>query len=237
LPEFQPGIGMLGEGPRHDLSRAKVLLDRVPGDAEGVVVYLPHDVRGEGMLAFNHRDLMAAAQGEVERDDDMIRRINDTFKGQHFLLLDPIAMVIDRDLTVAASDAWKGKVEPASGGPSSTLRHELERAPADAETILAFAPRTIRELKTLRSGAIWTIHRDRTLVIEARIDALDVRRAYELISDVKALKADNLPVSTLCKSALGTIFGKLELAQVGTVVTARAVISEDAAGDLARCTN
>ncbi len=236
LPAFQPGIGTLGEGPHRDLSRLKPLLERVPVDAEGVVAYLPHDVRGEAVLAFTNRDLVAAAEGDIERDDDTIRHINDTFKDQHFVLLDPIAMVIDRDLTVAASDRWKGKVEPPPGGPSSVLRRELERAPGDAEVIVALAPRTIRELKMIRSGVIWARPHGHELVLEARLEATDVRRAYELITSLRQLAGAEIPVSASCKPAVAAVLGHVELAQVGTVVTARAVLSESAAADLSHCT-
>jgi hypothetical protein len=237
IPEFEPGLGMVGEGPRHDLTRVEPLLKRIPSDAEGVVVSAPSTLNGEGMIAFSNHDVVAAAEGTMLRDDDMIRRINDAFKGQHYLLLDPIAMVIDRDITVAATDKWKLKVDPAPGGLSQVLRRELERAPADAQFFMAFTPKTVRDAKSIRSGAMWTINRDKDFVIEARIEALDVRRAYELITEAKALKADALPISGDCKTAVGKILDRLELAQVGAVVTARVTIPEGTADDLARCLN
>ncbi|MEO8844005.1 MAG: hypothetical protein ABI591_11190 [Kofleriaceae bacterium] len=235
IPEFEPGLGMLGEGPRRDLTRVEPLLKRIPSDAEGVVISAPSTINGEGLIAFSNHDVVAAAEGTMLRDDDMIRRINDAFKGQHYLLLDPIAMVIDRDITVAATDKWKFKVEPAPGGLSSALRRELERAPADAQLFMAFTPKTVRDAKSIRSGAMWTVNRDKNLVIEARIEALDVRRAYELITAAKGLKAAALPISGDCKTAVGKILDHLELAQVGTVVTARVTIPEGVGDDLSRC--
>lgn len=227
LPEFEPGIGMLGEGPKHDLTRVKSLLERVPADAEVVVAWTPRDVRGEGVLAFTNHDLLAAGQGDITRDDDTIRHINDYWKAQHFLLLDPIAMVIDRDLTVAASDKWKGKVEPAPNALSSTLRRELERAPADAEFFVALAPHALKDAKAIKSGAIWFVRGAKGTVIEARLEAVDVAKAYQLIQDVKQLRPEALPVPANCRDKAAKVLGKLELAQVGAVVTARVAVDPD----------
>ena len=227
LPEFEPGLGMIGQGPKHDLTRVKTLLERVPGDAEVVVVWTPSSARGEGVVAFNNHDLVAAGQGDITRDDDTIRRINDYWKAQHFLLLDPIAMVIDRDLTVAASDKWKGKVEPAPNALSSTLRRELERAPADAEFFIALAPHAIKDAKALKSGAIWLVRGPNGLVLEARLEAVDVAKAYQLIQDVKQLKPELLPIPASCRDKATRVLGKLELAQVGSVVMARMPVDAD----------
>lgn len=227
LPEFEPGLGMIGQGPKHDLTRVKPLLERIPGDAEVVIAWTPRETRGEGVLAFNDHDLVAAGQGDITRDDDTIRHINDYWKAQHFLLLDPIAMVIDRDLTVAASDKWKGKVEPAPNALSSTLRRELERAPADAELFVALAPHAIKDAKSIRSGAIWLVRGPKGLVLEARLEAVDVAKAYQLIQDVKQIKPELLPVPASCRDKATRTLGKLELAQVGAVVTARMPVDSD----------
>ncbi|MEO8548675.1 MAG: hypothetical protein ABI678_01830 [Kofleriaceae bacterium] len=227
LPELVPGIGTLGEGPKHDLTRVKPLLERVPGDAEVVVAWTPRDVHGEGILAFTNHDLLAAGQGDITRDDDTIRHINDYWKAQHFLMLDPIAMVIDRDLTVAASDRWKGKVEPAPNVLSSTLRRELERAPADAELFIALAPHAIKDAKTIRSGAIWFVRGAKGTVLEARLEAVDVAKAYQLIQDVKQLKPEALPIPANCRDKAAKLLGKLELAELGAVVTARIPVDAD----------
>ncbi|HEY0253430.1 MAG TPA: hypothetical protein VGC41_17975, partial [Kofleriaceae bacterium] len=132
MPEFVPGIGSLGEGPKHDLSRVEPLLRRVPGDSELVVIAMPPTLNGEAMLAIGNHDMVAAAQNTFPRDDDTIRKLNDAFKTQHEVLVDPVAMVIDRDITIASTDRWKTKVEPPPNALNQTLRKELERAPAEA---------------------------------------------------------------------------------------------------------
>ena len=226
VPAFEPGLGMLGTGTHRDLSRIEPLLKRVPADAEGVIVWTPHDVKGEGLLAFNNHDLVAAGEGDMLRDDDMIRHINEFFKAQHFLMLDPIAMVIDRDITVAASDKWKGKVEPAPGTLPTVLRENLERVPADADFFGAIAPRTIRDAKSIKSGAFWALRHDKSVVFEARVEAVDVAKAYQLIHDLQALRPEQLPFPAACKDKAAKVLSRLELAQVGTVVTERVAIDE-----------
>jgi hypothetical protein len=226
VPAFEPGLGMLGTGPHRDLGRIEPLLKRVPADAEGVIVWAPREVRGEGLLAFNNHDLVAAGEGDMLRDDDMIRHINEFFKAQHFLMLDPIAMVIDRDITVAASDKWKGKVEPAPGTLPTVLRDNLERVPADADFFGAIAPRTIRDAKSIKSGAFWALRRDKGLVFEARVEAVDVANAYQLIHDLQALRPEQLPFPAACRDKAAKVLSRLELAQVGTVVTERVAIDE-----------
>jgi hypothetical protein len=226
VPAFEPGLGMLGTGPHRDLGRIEPLLKRVPADAEGVIVWAPREVRGEGLLAFNNHDLVAAGEGDMLRDDDMIRHINEFFKAQHFLLLDPIAMVIDRDITIAASDKWKGKVEPAPGTLPTVLRDNLERVPADADFFGAIAPRTIRDAKSIKSGAFWALRTGKGLVFESRVEAVDVAKAYQLIHDLQALRPEQLPVPAACRDKAAKVLSHLELAQVGTVVTERVTIDE-----------
>jgi hypothetical protein len=226
VPAFEPGLGMLGTGPHRDLGRIEPLLKRVPADAEGVIVWAPREVRGEGLLAFNNHDLVAAGEGDMLRDDDMIRHINEFFKAQHFLLLDPIAMVIDRDITVAASDKWKGKVEPAPGTLPTVLRDNLERVPADADFFGAIAPRTIRDAKSVKSGAFWALRTGKGLVFESRVEAVDVAKAYQLIHDLQALRPEQLPFPAACRDKAAKVLSHLELAQVGTVVTERVTIDE-----------
>jgi hypothetical protein len=226
VPAFEPGLGMLGTGPHRDLGRIEPLLKRVPADAEGVIVWAPREVRGEGLLAFNNHDLLAAGEGDMLRDDDMIRHINEFFKAQHFLMLDPIAMVIDRDITVAASDKWKGKVEPAPGTLPTVLRDNLERVPADADFFGAIAPRTIRDAKTIKSGAFWALRTGKGLVFESRVEAVDVAKAYQLIHDLQALRPEQLPFPAACRDKAAKVLSRIELAQVGTVVTERVAIDE-----------
>ncbi|MFT3698111.1 MAG: hypothetical protein QM831_33525 [Kofleriaceae bacterium] len=230
LPQFVPGIGYLGEGPRRDLSKVEPLLRRVPSDAELVVVALPSTLNGEGMLAISNHDMVAAGQDTFPRDDDTIRRVNDAFKTQHELLVDPIAMVIDRDITVASTDRWKTKVEPAPNGLSGTLRRELERAPADAVLFVALQPRgtELRDAKLYKSGAIWAAPRtvDKKVVIGARFDTKDVMHAYELVTELRSLHGDALPLSSDCKKGIDV--KDLDIAQVGNVVTAQLVMSDTA---------
>lgn len=221
LPEFEPGLGMIGNGPKRDLTRVKPLLERVPADAEVVITWEP-PARGAGVMAFNARDLVAAADGDIRRDDDTIRSINDYWKAQHFFMLDPIAMVIDRDLTVAASDKWKGKVEPAPNSMSSVLRAGLEHAPADAILTIALAPHAIKELKILRDGALWVAkdpHGD--LVLEGRLVAGDVAKAYQIVETLRHLKAEQFSMPASCRDKANALFPKIEVAQVGDVVTLR----------------
>lgn len=228
LPQFEPGIGYLGEGAKRDLAKVEPLLRRVPGDAELVVIATPATLNGEAMLAIANHDVVAAAQNTFPRDDDTIRRVNDALKEQHELSVDPIAMVIDRDVTVAATERWKTKVEPAPNGLSGTLRRELERAPADAVLAIAVQPKTLRDAKLIKSGAIWAAPRaaDKKVVIGARFDAKDVARAYELVTELRSLKADALPLPSGCKSAIDT--KDLEIAQVGNIVTAQLVMQDSA---------
>jgi hypothetical protein len=234
IPAFEPGLGMIGEGHR-DLSKVEPLLKRIPSDAEGVLVVTPPMINGEGLLAFSNHEVVAAGQGNIPRDDDTIRKINDTLKSTHYLLLDPIQMVIDRDITVAASDKWKSKVDPAPGGLSTALRRELERSPNDATWVMAFTPKSTRDAKTTRAGAIWMVARDKNVVFEARMEMLDVRRAYEFLTEIRTLKADQLPVSAECKPAVQKLLDHVELAQIGNVVDARVTVSESVRDDLMRC--
>jgi hypothetical protein len=230
VPAFQPGLGMLGTGPHRDLGRIEPLLKRVPADAEGVIVWAPREVRGEGLLAFNNHDLVAAGEGDMLRDDDMIRHINEFFKAQHVLMLDPIAMVIDRDITVAASDKWKGKVEPAPGTLPTVLRDNLERVPADADFFGAIAPRTIHDAKTIKSGAFWALRTDKGVVFESRVEAVDVAKAYQLIHDLRALRPEQLPFPAACRDKAAKVLSRIELAQVGTIVTERVAIADSDLG-------
>ena len=229
IPAFEPGLGMLGSDTHRDLSRIEPLLKRVPSDAEGVVVWAPHDVHGEGVLAFNNHDMVAAGEGDMLRDDDMIRHVNEFFKGQHLLMLDPIAMVIDRDITIAASDKWKAKVEPAPGALPAALRDNLERVPADAELFGAIAPRTIREAKSIKSGAFWGLRTAKGAVFEARVEAGDVAKAYQLIHDLRALRPEQLPLPAACKDKAAKVLSRIELAQVGAVVTMRMPLDDSEA--------
>ena len=226
VPVFEPGLGMLGTGAHRDLGRIEPLLKRVPGDAEGVIVWAPRDVKGEGLIAFDNHDLVAAGEGDMLRDDDMIRHINEFFKAQHFLMLDPIAMVIDRDITIAASDKWKAKVEPAPATLPSVLRDNLERVPGDAELFGAIAPRTIRDAKAIKSGAFWALRDAKGVVFEARVEAGDVAKAYQLIHDLRALRPEQLPFPAACRDKAAKVLARLELAQVGTVVTLRVPIDD-----------
>ncbi|MEO6772567.1 MAG: hypothetical protein ABI467_06020 [Kofleriaceae bacterium] len=226
VPAFQPGLGMLGTGPHRDLGRIEPLLKRVPGDAEAVIVWAPRDVRGEGLIAFDNHDVVAAGEGDMLRDDDMIRHINEFFKAQHVVLLDPLAMVLDRDITIAASDTWKAKVEPAPAALPTVLRDNLARVPGDAELFGAIAPRTIREAKAIKSGAFWAVRGAKGFVFESRLEAADVGKAYQLIHDLRALRPEQLPLPAACRDKAAKVLARLELAQVGTVVTSRVMIDE-----------
>ncbi len=234
VPAGRPGVTMVGSGERRNLDRVELLLERVPADAETVIVYTPTELKGEGLIAFNQRDLMAAGQGEVPRDSNQVRRINSVFKAQHLVLADPIESVLDRDNTVAASGRWRSKVEPAPKTLSPTLRRELERAPKLATAFAAYAPVHATGIRTI---AAWLLERDH--VVEARIEATDVAHAYMVLHAVEELEAGTtqVPLAGDCKAAAMKLLAKVELAQYANIVTLRAVVTEDFIHDLDRCTN
>ena len=236
IPEFEPGLGMIGEGPHRDLTKVEPLLKRIPSDAEAVILATPASINGEGVLAYGTHDVIAAAQGNYPRDDDEIRHINDGIKANRFNLLDPIQMVIDRDITVAATEKWKTKVEPAPGGLSPALRAGLERSPSDASFVAAFTGKGVNE-KTIRSGAVWAVYRNKKLIIEARIDTVDVRRAYEMMGQIKSFRVDQLPKSGDCRSAIQKSLDHAELAQIGNVVDVRIAMPESFEDELRTCFN
>ncbi len=234
LPEEKPGLGMIGDGERRNLDRVEPLLQRVPSDAETVIVYTPTGITGEGLLAFNQRDLMAAGQGDVPHDGDQIRRINSVFKAQRFVLTDAIESVLDRDTSVAASERWKSKVEPAPKGLSPTLRRELERAPKEATVFAAYAPLHAAGVRTI---AAWVLERD--YVFAARVEATDVAHAYAVVHAIEQLKAGTAPVPLAgdCKTVVMKLISKVEVTQYANLVTMRSIANEALIHDFDRCTN
>jgi hypothetical protein len=234
LPAAKPGVTMVGSGERRNLDRLDPLLERVPADAETVVVYAPTDVKGAGLIAFNQRDVMAVGQGEVPRDANQLRRINAVFKAQHVVPADPIESVLDRDDSVAASERWRSKVEPAPKALSPTLRRELERAPKLATAFAAYAPLHATSVRTI---AAWLVERDH--VVEVRIEAIDVAHAYAVVHAIEDWKAGTtqVPLAGDCKAAATKLLAKVEPVQYANIVTLRATVNEDFTHDLDRCTN
>ena len=234
LPQEKLGLVMIGEGAQRNLDRVEPLLQRVPSDAETVIVYTPTGLKGEGLLAFNQRDLMAAGQGDVPRDREQQRRIDAVFKAQRFVLTDSLESVLDRDTSVAASEGWKSKVEPAPKGLSPTLRRELERAPTEATAFAAYAPLHAAGIRTI---AAWVL--ERNSIFEARIEATDVAHAYAVVHAIAQLKAGAAPVPLVgdCKAALMKLVSKVEVTQYASLVTMRSIVNEEFIHDLDRCTN
>jgi hypothetical protein len=236
VPEVKPGLGTIGGGERRTLERLAPLLQRVPGGATTAVVYTPGD-SGAGLVAFDGRNIMAAAQGDVGREPaTALEGINRLFAAQHFVLTDTLAMVFSRDLSLAASKGWESKVEPAPNAMPASLRRELERASSDS---LWSAARVPEHDSAVRAEAGWVIKRGAEYVIEGRIEATDVGHAYGLIQQLRQLDANvkSLALPADCLAGVAKLSPTLELVQYGAIVTLRATVDQDFIRDVERCAN
>ena len=236
VPEVKPGLGMVGGGERRKLDRLDPLLQRVPGGATTVIVYTPGE-SGAGLVAFDDRNVMASAQGDLGREPaTALESVNRLFAAQHFVLTDKLAMVFNRDLSLAASKGWESKVEPAPNAMPASLRRELERASSDS---LWSAAHTPEHDPDVRAEAGWVTKRGTEYVIEARIEATDVGHAYGLIQQLRQLdaKVKSLALPADCLAGVAKLSPKLELSQYGAIVTLRATVDQDFVRDVERCAN
>ncbi|CAN5131503.1 hypothetical protein BH11MYX1_BH11MYX1_12650 [soil metagenome] len=237
LPESKPGLGMIGGGERRALDRINPLIQRVPGGATAVIVYTPDD-KGEALVAFDGRNIMAVSQGDLGRDPAAaLESVNRLFAAQHVVLTDSLAMVFNRDLALAASKGWEAKVEPAPNAMPAALRRELERAPGDSLWSAARVPD--RDSKDVRAEAAWVTRRGTEYVIEARIEAIDVGHAYGLVQQLRQLdtEAKRISLPAECVAGVARLSPTLELAQYGAIVTLRATADHDFIRDVERCAN
>jgi hypothetical protein len=218
------------------------LLRRVPSEAEWVAVVRqkPEDGKpgGTGVAAWAARQAMVAFDGTLDATESIDKQIDELNARRDmvsWLPIDKFARVPTSGKTVlVATDGWRGKVDPPGPGPSQELRDELARAPADAPFVVAIAPRTKItahdiDAETIRHGVLWVTQTDSALAIAGRLEMRDEAAAAKLLAELDAvvhLKTSDIPER--CHDAVGKIVDHVKLEQSGTILTARAEISNDA---------
>ena len=243
---YASGRGVFGAVGRHGLwfwPRALVdevpLLQRVPADAELVIVAHQgaEDGKHAGSAVFAwgaHQAMLAAdaALDDGEPRAKKIEAINDARDKLPFLPIDKLSEVpVGGDAMVIATDGWRGKVEPASTGPSEELRGELARAPSDAVFVAAFAPRTkvtVHDLDPveIRHGVVWMEKRGEAIELVGRVEARDATVAAKLADEIDGVlhfKTKDIPDS--CHDAVGEIVEHVKLEHDGAIVSVHAEVS------------
>jgi len=217
------------------------LLRRVPSDAEWVAVVRQKAEDGKpggtGVAAWAARQAMVAFDGALDGTDSLDKRIDELNARRElvpWLPIDKFVQVPTSGKTVVvATEGWRGKVEPGPG-PSQELRDELARAPADAQFVVAIAPRTKItahdiDSETIRHGAFWVQQSDNQLVFAGRLEMRSEEAAAKLLAEVDSVvhfRTSDIPER--CHDAVGKIVDHVKLEQAGTILTARAEIPNDA---------
>jgi hypothetical protein len=213
---------------------AEKMLRRVPIDAELVVVMhkdkTDKEPGGDALLAWGNRQLVVVADKALRDKDEMDKGV-DSLNGMRekvpLVPFDKVAEIkLDGDTIGVVSDGWRAHVDVGGAGPSPDVRRELGRAPKDASLVAAFVPRTLRDVP-VRGGVAW-LRADTAkerIVLEARVEAIDVDAAKKLATAAKSAKdlIDRAPEG--CRKPLREIADSLEVTQDGAIVTAKLVVA------------
>jgi hypothetical protein len=225
-------LSLIGSGLPRSIDVIGTPLARVPTDAEFAASAHDRDGEYKGVLALAEHELLVAAEGSNVSEPEWltVAELNKQRTKVPWFALDEVFEIQDtKSLYIAATQAWRYRVDPPGIGPSADLVRELGRAPAEAYAVAAFVPRTVREALPLRTAAAWLLKNGDKFVIEGRVEANDEAAAKRLVAAAQrqlVRAVDDAPQS--CREQLGSVVRAIHLDQNAAIITGRLEINSDA---------
>ncbi len=235
---------------RSAVERSANLLARVPADAEGVLLVLPHRTRHErdddapAILAYRHDQVMGITTLDPdERDDDHVKSVADI--DEQMRKFPPLAHLgklayvnLAKHLIAIATPGWKDMVARGGAGPRPALVDTLRTTADDAIVVLGVLPEDptkalgIRELTgTVRQAAV-----NATLRLDARVvfvDAASRELALGMARTVWDTKMTEVPEP--CRAPAKRLRDAVVIATDGDATTISLTASQDMLGGLLLC--